>query len=351
MKRTPLYEQHIALGAKMVPFAGWEMPVSYGSIIDEHTTVRTAAGLFDIEHMGLIDIAGKDALALIQKVSTNDAAKLGPFQCEYSILCNEKGGVIDDILVYRLNNGYRIVANASNTDKVLAWLKEQAKPFKAVAIEHNHKLGMISLQGPSSERIAAELTGLFLGGLKKNHCLPWGEIQISRTGYTGGDGFEFFVGHEKVVDLWKKMLGMGVLACGLGARDTLRLEAGLPLYGHEYDDETTPLDVGYGWTVKFDKGDFIGKEALLKEKQKGVKKKLVGLRFEDKVIPRHGCKLFNDQGHEIGVVTSGTFSPTLKEPIALGFVPAETLNTLLVEIRGKKFPVSVGPKSFLKNPL
>ncbi|MFA4967633.1 MAG: glycine cleavage system aminomethyltransferase GcvT [Candidatus Margulisiibacteriota bacterium] len=317
LKRTPLYEEHLSLGAKMVPFAGWEMPVSYKGIIAEHESVRSNCGIFDIGHMGVIDISGSNSLGFIQYAATNDASLLTENECQYSILCNQDGGVIDDILVYRLKDLVRLVVNASNTDAVLAHLTLQGKSFSNLKITHRTDISMFSLQGPKTVEVFASLNSL-----KRNHCAEWNGILVSRTGYTGEDGFEFFAPKEKVVAVWREFISKNIPPCGLGARDTLRLEAGLPLYGHEYDLKTNPLEAGYSWAVKLDKPDFIGKSALVKIKQKGLTRKLVGLKLQGKTIPRQGF-LVKADGKSIGAITSGTFSPTLKIPIALAYLNAD----------------------------
>jgi len=342
LKRTPLYEEHLKLGAKMVPFAGWEMPVSYpAGIIAEHLAVRSSVGIFDIGHMGIIDLSGNDTLAFIQYVATNDASLLAENECQYSILCNESGGTIDDILVYRLKDRYCIVVNASNTEKVLAHFNEQVKKFAGIKIEHRSDLAMQSLQGPKAKDIVAELAGL-----KHNHCTEWKGVSVSRTGYTGEDGFEFFVPKEKSVEIWQSFIEQKIQPCGLGSRDTLRLEAGLPLYGHEYNDKIGPLEVGYSWAVKFDKGDFIGKAALEKRKPD---KKLVGLKFSEKAVPREGY-LIKVGGKVVGRVSSGTFSPSLNSPVALAFINKDIANqgqAVEVEIRGNLYPAVVSSKKLL----
>ncbi|MFA4905809.1 MAG: glycine cleavage system aminomethyltransferase GcvT [Candidatus Margulisiibacteriota bacterium] len=342
LKRTPLFEEHLALGAKMVPFAGWEMPVSYpAGIIAEHLAVRSNIGIFDIGHMGVIDLSGKDVLAFIQFVATNDASELSENECQYSILCNENGGTIDDILVYRLPDRYRIVANASNTGKVLAHFAEQAKRFSGLSIKHRSDLAMQSLQGPKAKDIVPELSGL-----EHNHCAEWKGVLLSRTGYTGEDGFEFFVPKERSVEVWRGFIEKKVQPCGLGARDTLRLEAGLPLYGHEYNDKVGPLEVGYSWAVRFEKGEFIGKAAL---QNRLVDKKLVGLKLSEKAVPREGY-LVKVGGKVVGQVSSGTFSPTLKSPAALAFIDKELSQkgqAVEVEIRGNLYPAVVSAKKLV----
>lgn len=352
LKMTPLNQAHKALGAKMVPFAGWEMPVSYKSIIEEHNAVRNSVGIFDIGHMGLIKIEGEDALALIQNVATNDASKLEVGQCQYSILCNDKGGTIDDILVYRLPMHYLIVSNASNTDKVLAWLQKQAKTFKDATVYLCEKHCMLSIQGPEANKVVAKVLNVDLSELKHNHTLWWKGAVISRTGYTGEDGLELIIANRETEKIWAMLIKAGAQPCGLGARDTLRLEAGYPLYGHEYDEETSPLEVGYGWAVKLEKGDFIGKPVLLKQKEKGTNKKLVGVELEGRGIIRDGGLIFDASGNrEIGKVTSGTFSPTLKKPIALAYLATKEAapgNKVSALIRGVKVPAKLVAKTFYK---
>lgn len=351
-KRTPLYDNHVTLGAKMVPFAGWEMPVSYISIIEEHNAVRNSVGIFDIGHMGLIKIEGEEALALIQETTTNDASNLSLHQCQYSILCNEGGGTVDDILVYRLPMLYLIVCNAGNTDKVLAWLKKHAQEFKHASVSLYENYCMLSIQGPDAGKTVSKVLNVSLGDLKRNHTLWWRDIIVSRTGYTGEDGLELIIAKKEAEKTWNAFIKEKVQPCGLGARDTLRLEAGFPLYGHEYDEETSPIEAGYNWAVKFDKGEFIGRAVLLKQKEKGISKKLVGLDLEGRAIPREGCLIFDSAGKKgVGKVTSGTFSPTFKKPIALAYLStfeAVIGNTVKVEIRGKKVTAKVVAKTFYK---
>ena len=360
LKRTPLFQEHLKLNAKIAPFAGFEMPVSYSGIIAEHNAVRSSVGIFDIGHMGLVKIVGDNALAFLQKVATNDASKLALGQCQYSILCNEQGGVVDDILVYSLPMYFLLVVNASNIDKVLAWLKDKARDFKDVSIGLFDNYCMLSIQGPKAEEVVSRVLDVETKDIKRNHTLWWRDIIISRTGYTGENGLELIVAKNKAVATWQAFINAGVKPCGLGARDTLRLEAGYPLYGHEYDDKTTPIEAGYGWAIKFDKGDFIGREALLKQKEAGIKKKLVGLELEGRAIPRHGqlvtCSTSTSLGatlslskgsQQIGQVTSGTFSPTLKKPLALAYL-TEQASEVFVTIRGNKVPAKVVAKTFYK---
>jgi aminomethyltransferase len=334
LKRTPLYEKHLQLGAKMVPFAGWEMPVYYpDGIIAEHLAVRGGAGLFDIGHMGLIKVEGDGALEVIQAAATNDASLLSANQCQYSALCNEQGGVIDDLLVYRLPAFYLIIANAVNAGRVVSWLKN---------IPGNCSIGFyagfcsLSLQGPRAAPLVERGLGVSLANLKRNHTASQGGVLFSRTGYTGEDGCELIAAEDKVAALWDGLVAQGAKPCGLGARDTLRLEAGLPLYGHEYDETTSPLEAGYGWAVKFDKGAFIGRAALLKEKQEGLKKKLVGIELASRAIPRQWNMVYDAAG-----------ARPIKKPIALAYL-AEPARNVLVEVRSEKLPGKVVDKAFYK---
>lgn len=345
-KRTPLYDKHLELKAKMVPFAGWEMPIYYPQgIIAEHKAVRGSCGVFDIGHMGLIRVKGQGSRAFLNKIGTNDVSTLKDFSCQYSVICNEAGGAIDDILTYKFSNHYIVVANASNADKVLEWFKRHAD---GVEIQLLNDVSMLAVQGPRSESVVVELFGdEEIAKLKRNHCLVLGDITVSRTGYTGEDGFELFVPNEKIGEIWDSIIEMKVQPCGLGARDTLRLEAGLPLYGHEYNDKTTPLEAGYSWAVKLNK-DFIGRGALMGEQ----KKKLVGIVLSEKNIPREGFKVYNGGEDPIGEVTSGTFSPSLEKPIALAYIynrdRAKDKNEIRVEVRGKRIEGKIVPLPFIK---
>lgn len=348
LKKTPLYDEHLKLNAKMVPFAGWEMPVSYSSIIEEHLAVRNKAGIFDISHMGTFKLRGKDALALLQRLTTNDAAKLLDCRCQYSVCCNASGGVLDDLLVYKLKDEYMIVANASNVQKVISWFVLNSSENTAL-IDQRESHGIISLQGPFAEQVL-QRAGIKPLPEKKNHCLVSADYVLSRTGYTGEDGFEFFIKKSEINNLWKILLAagkqFGIRPCGLGARDTLRLEAGLPLYGHEYDESTSPLEAGYRWAVKFDKGEFIGKEPL---RFSAIRKKLIGLSLQERSVPRHGFTVFKDENMaaKIGAITSGTFSPSLNKPIAMAYIlPSFGDKICFVEIRGKACAAQVEPLPF-----
>ena len=351
LKRTLLYNAHLALHAKIVHFAGWEMPVSYKGIIEEHNAVRASTGIFDIGHMGLLKLEGEGVLSLLQKLCTNDISKIAPDECEYSVICNEEGGVIDDVFVYHLPSFYLVICNASNTDKVVAWFDQEAQG-KPIFLSLFESCTLLAVQGPAAEKSVVEILKAPLSGLEHNHSLLWQEIIFSRTGYTGEDGFELIVPKSMVEKIWGSFVSTGVQPCGLGARDTLRLEAGYPLYGHEYDEKTSPLEAGYSWAVNFSKGDFVGRAALFKQKELGVKKKLVGIEVVGRVIPRAGDSILTADGAKcIGQVTSGTFSPTFKLPIALVYLPAGEASlgkNVLVEIRGKQIPAKTVAKTFYK---
>lgn len=345
-KRTPLHDEHLKLGAKMVEFAGWEMPVMYSGVIDEHKAVREAAGLFDVSHMGQIEVTGKGATDYVQYLTTNDARKLVDGQAQYSILCRDNGGVIDDIIVYRISGDkYVIVVNAINAEKDLDWLKAHARGDVALEdISSQH--AMIAFQGPKSSKILSELTDADLPSIGHYHFhegrIVGKDCIIARTGYTGEDGFEIFVPPDGVTSVWQAILERGkphgVLPAGLGARDTLRTEMRYSLYGHEITEETNPLEAGLGWVVKLkNDDDFIGKEAIRKTKERGLARTLVGFRMEESGIPRQGYPILIG-GKTVGAVTSGTMSPTLHQAIGIGFVPTEAREIgteICIDIRGR----------------
>ncbi len=353
MKRTPLYEDHVKLGAKMVPFAGWEMPLYYSSIIAEHKSVRTSAGIFDIGHMGAVKVSGGNALQFLQKILSNDASKLDVGSSQYSIILNTTGGVIDDIFVYRLADHYMLILNASNTDKDIAWLNNNNS--EQVKIDDlKDKLTLLALQGPKSQAILQKICDADLNKLGHHKIVSSLILHIpaliSRTGYTGEDGFELFLDVPNVKTVWEELLRQGAAPCGLAARDTLRLEAGMPLYGHEYNEGITPLETGFSFAVKFDKGDFTGKSSLEMHREEGLSKKLVGIKLKKMGIPRQGCKLFKG-GKLVGYITSGTMSPTLKIPIGMGYVKIEHSDigsAMDLEIRGKMVPAEVVKLPFYK---
>jgi aminomethyltransferase len=351
LKRTPLYAAHRRAGAKIVEFAGWEMPVQYRGVIEEHLAVRSKAGLFDVSHMGEIEVRGPGAQEFCQSLTANDVARLQLFQAQYSFLLNEQGGVVDDVIIYRVKpEAYFICVNASNIDKDFAWLASHAGA--EVEVENQSALyAQMALQGPVAETILQPLTAQPLSALK-SFQFQFADVasircMVARTGYTGEAGFELYCHADAAERLWERLMeageSQGLVAVGLGARDTLRLEKAYPLYGHELDDSTTPLEAGLEWVVKLAKPSFLGRERLLEQKQRGVTRRLVGLEALEPGIPRGGYSVSKD-GVEIGAVTSGTKSPSLGRAIALAYVAsaqARIENRVDVEIRGRKIPVQI----------
>lgn len=332
LKRTPLYPLYAKYGAKTIDFGGWELPVQFSSIIEEHEAVRNRAGLFDVSHMGEVTIKGPDALKLIQYLITNDASKLEIGQAIYSPMCYPDGGIVDDLLVYRLGEeAYLLVINASNIEKDVEWIEKHAEGNVEIKNISN-ETAQLALQGPLAEQILQKLTDQPLHEIgffrfKENISIDGIKALVSRTGYTGEDGFEIYCDPSDAGALWEKLLAAGkeegILPCGLGARDTLRFEAKLPLYGQELSPEISPLEAGLGLWVKLDKeSDFIGKEVLREQKQNGVPRKLVGIEMIDRGIPRHGYPVFIGE-EEIGAVTTGTQSPTLKKNVGLALMKSE----------------------------
>lgn len=330
MKKTPLNQVHKDLGAKMIDFGGWEMPVQYTSILSEHESVRKACGLFDVSHMGEIYFKGPEALANLQKLMTNDVSRLELGQVLYTPMCYSDGGIVDDLLVYRLDDDeFLLVVNASNTDKDYEWIIENTSgdvEIKNLSSEY----AQLALQGPKSKDILQELTGINLDQMKyywfERGEVAGAEVLLSRTGYTGELGYEIYLKPDDAVSVWNSLMEKGekynLVPVGLGARDTLRLEKKFCLYGNDIDKNTHPLEAGLGWTVKFDKGDFIGRDVLLRHKEEGYDRKLIGFKLIERGIARHGYTI-QSNGEDIGVVTSGSFSPTLKENIGLGYVKKE----------------------------
>jgi aminomethyltransferase len=353
MHRTPLYQAHLAAGARMVDFAGSEMPINYGSQIDEHHFVRTDAGMFDVSHMTVVGIHGPDARAFLSKLLANDVAKLQtPGKALYSCMLNETGGVIDDLIAYYMGEEwFRLVVNAATREKGLAWLEHVGADFSISVTEH-HELAMIAVQGPSArekvhalfeEEIVADLLGL-----KPFSAVIHGDYFIARTGYTGEDGYEILMYGKQAEPFWNRLLEAGVKPCGLGARDTLRLEAGMNLYGQDMDEDVTPLVSGLSWTVAMkDERDFIGRQALEQQKAQGIPSKLVGLVLEGRGVLRPGQKVITSAGD--GITTSGTFSPTLQKAIAFARVPAAASGSCEVEIRGKSLPARIVRPPFVRN--
>ena len=360
LRRTALYDSHKRLGGKIVDFHGWELPVQYESVMKEHEATRHRCGLFDVSHMGQVFVTGSDSLAFLQKVNANDIAKIGPGKAIYSHLLNEKGGVVDDVIVSCLaKDRYLIVVNAATADKDFAWFQSQAKGFKLELDNKSDYFGMIAVQGPK----AVDIVNLIA---PKAVALPrFGALElelygqksyITRTGYTGEDGFEFIVPNEISVRVWEDLLAqgrsLGAAPCGLGARDVLRLEAGYLLYGQDVDDEHTTDEANYGWVVKLDKGDFVGKTALQKQKAVGIKRKLTGIKLLERGVPRAGAPVTID-GKEIGKLCSATFSPSLQAGIGTGYLDRPDLapgTKCNVTLHGRDIPAEIVKTPFYVSP-
>jgi aminomethyltransferase len=365
LKKTPLHARHRSAGARMVPFGGWEMPLEYSGIADEHMAVRTRAGLFDVSHMGEIEIAGKDALRAVQAVSVNDAAKLQVGQAQYSGLLTKRGTFLDDVLVYRLASAhFLLVVNAGNIQKDYAWIAEHIAPAgDAVAVDASSRYALLALQGPASLEVLQPLIGVDLASLKY-YRFAHGEVAnvratVARTGYTGEDGFEIFVPPQSADRVWQAILQSGqgaeVVPCGLGARDTLRLEASMRLYGNDIDETTTPLEADLEWIVGWQKEGFddtIGAAALREQKAAGVPRRIVGFEMIDSGIARHGHDVFVG-GVKAGSVTSGTQTPFLKKAIGMAYLTTDAAASastagLEVDIRGRRARAQVVPMPFYK---
>lgn len=355
MSKTPLYDAHIGCDAKIVDFHGWAMPIHYGSQLDEHHAVRKNAGIFDVSHMTILDILGAGGRLFLRKLLTNDVDKIKHSgEALYSCMCNQHGGIIDDLIVYqRSPDNYRVVLNSATRDRDLAWIQEISNGF-SVGLQERRELAMIAVQGPKAISIAMEVLDPHyadaISTLKPFQCVDVDEIFLARTGYTGEDGLEIMVPATQVADYWQKFTDAGMVPCGLGARDTLRLEAGLMLYGQDMDETTTPLESALGWTVTWqpEDRDFIGMGALLSQKQHGIERKMVGLILEERGIMRTGQVVrLPDDGE--GFITSGTWSPTLEKSIALARVPANVGEQVQVEIRNKLISAKVVKPRFVKH--
>lgn len=348
LKKTPLLAMHEKYGGKIIDFGGWALPVQFAGIIEEHLAVRQRAGLFDVSHMGEIDVRGPQALDLVQKLITNDASKLVLNQVLYTPMCYPDGGIVDDLLVYRLaEDHFFLVVNASNIAKDFDWILKVAVGYPGARVENlSDSIAQLALQGPLAEGILQKLTDTELSTIAYYHCRQGVSVAgcrclVSRTGYTGEDGLEIYSKPEDAATLWEAILeegsDEGVVPVGLGARDTLRFEARLPLYGHEINQEITPLEAGLGIFVKLEKPDFIGRDVLVRQKEEGLRRKLVGFEMVDRGIPRQGYPIAKD-GVEVGFVSTGSYSPTLEKNIGLGYVPVDLSKTgteLEVVIRGK----------------
>jgi len=347
MRRTVLYEAHKALNAQFVEFAGWEMPISYSGVLEEHKAVRTAAGLFDVSHMGRIQVDGQGAKRFLQYLSSANIDSLRAGQACYTLFCNKEGGVIDDLIIYKLKRAsFLVCVNAANRDKCLNWINTNAPNFQNVSIiDLGDSIAQIAIQGPKSLEIMQKLTDVDLSPVKLKYFvegrLGGMDAYIARTGFTGERGYEIFLPAMIAPGIWDSILKQGeeygIKPAGLGCRDTLRLEMGYPLYGNDMDDKTTPVEANLDKAVDFDKGDFIGRDAILQKKEKGIERKLVGFELLQKGVPRHGCRIYSN-GKTLGVVTSGNFSPTLKKGIGMGYVLPQYSKPgteILIDIRGK----------------
>ncbi len=347
---TPLSEAHAAAGGKMVQFAGWSLPIHYGSLMDEHHVVRKAAGMFDVSHMTVVDMAGPEVEPFLRRVLANDVAKLVDGQALYGCMLNDSGGVIDDLITYRISETFfRTVVNAATRVADLAWLNEQASGF-GVRVTERDDLAMVAVQGPlARDKVAEVLRAPALSDIKPFRASAHGDYFIARTGYTGEDGFEVLLPASQAEAFWTGLIDGGVRPCGLGARDSLRLEAGLNLYGQDMDTTTTPLVSNLGWTVAFEPEDrdFIGREALASQRAAGVPQRLVGLLLGKGAIPRSGAVVRTAEGE--GQVTSGGFSPTLGCPIALARIPSGEASEAQVELRGKALAARIVKPPFVRN--
>jgi aminomethyltransferase len=358
LKRTPLRDFHAAHGGRLVDFAGWEMPVQYRGILDEHRAVRRAAGLFDVSHMGEVDVQGPDSGRFLNRLVTNDLSEMYPGRVVYSPMCQPDGGVVDDLLVYqRAADDYFLCINAGNIDKDLAWIREQAAGFNVRITDRSADYALLAIQGPKAAAIVQAVTGAKLGLIKYYHfgegTVAGVHCLISRTGYTGEDGFELYHAAADAPALAEALLAAGaphgLELAGLGARDSLRLEAGYPLYGHELSPDISPLAAGLGWTVKLDKGcDFIGREALAREKSAGSLRRIVFFRTGDRRIVRAGATVLGPNGTTVGTVVSGTLSPVLNESIGSALVlGAAAAGPLAVEIRGERLALQSAKPPFV----
>ena len=357
LKRTPFHDLHAALGAKIVPFAGYEMPVQYPTgITAEHKAVREQCGVFDVSHMGEFIVRGPGAVDFVNYVTTNDVAKLVVGQVHYSTILHDSGTIVDDCLVYRFEDRLMMVVNASNRDKDLDHISRHLAKFDATIEDVSDSMALLAVQGPQTVEILASLTDVNLSAIKYYHfaegTFAGRPCLISRTGYTGEDGFELYHDNEHARPIWEALMSTGrITPCGLGSRDSLRLEMGMALYGNDVDDTTTPLEANLGWLVKLAKGDFVGRDALVRQKEQGIPRKLVGFTTSERSFPRHGYPVFYE-GAPSGVVRSGTMSPTLGIPIGTCYLPtagAKEGTAFEIEIRGKRVPATVVKTPFYKD--
>lgn len=352
LQRTPLHSKHLELNARMVPFGGWDMPVQYTGIVEEHNTVRQGVGLFDISHMARLSFDGKDTLSLLEKICTNAISTMKDMQVRYSLVCNEAGGILDDVLVYRWPYGWAMVVNASNRAKIVEWIKKQSTGLDVKVDDQTETTAMIAVQGPKALESIKGLTEADAGTLKYYYATPTRcmgqQAVLSRTGYTGEDGVEIMIANAYAIPLWEELTKRGGKPCGLGCRDTLRLEAAMPLYGHELNEQTDPLQAGLAWAVKLEKGPFIGRDAIVKRKGDVSLPVRVGLELVGKRPAREGYPIVHNE-KQVGTVTSGTFTPTLQKAVAMGFVPVELSKAgtaVLIDIRGQMNEAKVVPLPF-----
>jgi aminomethyltransferase len=355
MKRTCLYDKHVALGALISPFAGFEMPIQYSGIADEHQAVRTACGVFDVSHMGEVTVKGKDAERFVQHIFTNDVKDAPEGKIFYGMMCYEDGGTVDDLLVYKMPAStdeptFFLVINAANIDKDWAWMQQQATGFDIDLRNMSDHYGQIAVQGPEAEQVVEEVLGLACKELEFYTVKTLGDVIVSRTGYTGEDGFEIYATPDYIIECWDKLMASRrCKPCGLGCRDTLRFEVGLPLYGDELSESISPIMAGLGIFVKLDKEEFVGREALLKQKTDGTAKKLIGIELNDKAIPRHGYTVLNMDGQPIGEVTTGYHALSVDKSVCMALVDtayAKLGTEVQIQIRKKVFPGTVVKKRF-----
>ena len=349
-KKTCLYDKHVKQGALISPFGGFDMPIQYSTIIDEHQAVRTDCGVFDVSHMGEVTVKGADAERYVQHIFTNDVSKIEAGQILYGMMLYDNGGTVDDLLVYKMaENDFFLVINAANIDKDWEWMQKQAEGFNIELLNRSEDYGQIAVQGPNAETVVEEVLGIACKELTFYTVKTIGDVIVSRTGYTGEDGFEIYASHNYICDCWDKLMESGrCKPCGLGCRDTLRFEVGLPLYGDELSADISPVMAGLSMFCKLDKEEFVGKDALVDQKTNGVAQKLVGIELEGKAIPRHGYTVLKD-GEPVGEVTTGYHSISTDKSVCMALVKAEygKLGTPLeVQIRKKTFPGVVVKKRF-----
>jgi len=363
MQQTPLIAQHRADGAKLVDFAGWEMPIQYSGVVDEYHTVRSKAGLFDVSHMGRISVSGPGSVGFLQYLTTNDVAKISVRSSQYSMVCNPSGGIQDDIFIYHVKPyEFLVCVNASNREKIVAWLLEKVTHVQGCKVRDcSTELAQIAVQGPLSRDLLIATCVAEVADLKVRQCLEvtafGGTMVVSRTGYTGELGYELYLPAQLAPSAWEALVKvghpLGLKPAGLGARDLLRLDMGYLLYGNDISEETSPLEAGAEWVVNFDKGEFVGRVALLAQRTQGLVRRLIGFELLEKAVPRHGFTILSADppGQSIGEVTSGNLSPFLQKGIGLGYVPpryAEPGTTVLIDIRGKAIPAKIVKPPFYK---